>query len=96
VILLWKCQNYKNIKKKTPSRGFLKKKEVFWNSIFKHWTHARCIPVWECNLPFWEYERCYFLKYFSLENLLKKYFFIFKNLFLILVYQNNPETQKKN
>jgi hypothetical protein len=30
----------------------------------------------------------YFLKYFLFENILKKYFFIFQNLFLILSYQN--------
>jgi hypothetical protein len=30
----------------------------------------------------------YFLKYFLFKNILKKYFFIFQNLFLILSYQN--------
>jgi hypothetical protein len=37
----------------------------------------------------------YFLKYFLFENLLKKYFFIFQNLFLILSYQN-IENKKNN
>jgi hypothetical protein len=42
----------------------------------------------------WKYSCFYFVKYFLFRNVLKYYFFIFKKLFLILMYQNDLKIQK--
>jgi len=46
--------------------------------------HVNEASSWETIWKFF-----YFLKYFLFRNILKYYFFIFKKLFLILVYQND-------
>jgi len=46
--------------------------------------------------PDLEYGCGYFLKYFSLRNILKQYIYILKKLFLKSAYQNDLKTQKKN
>ena len=49
--------------------------------------HRIFFTVWKCSCNF-------FLKCFSLKNILKWYFFIFKKIFLILAHQNNLRTPK--
>jgi hypothetical protein len=44
--------------------------------------------VWECSCG-------YFLNCFLLKKIFKKYFFIFKKLFLTLLYQNDQKILKK-